>query len=165
MTREELEAAYHTYAKPVYVYLLKCLGDEEEAQDVLHDAFVQLHSVAGSTTITNLSGYLFRIARNLSLDRNAKRKKRSPITNELIDRLFVDMSTDDLDDRLDALTAAMSMLDERSREVLVLAEYEGLSFSEISSITGEPEGALRTRCWRARNRLRELLVSYLEQRS
>lgn len=165
MTREELEAAYHTYAKPVYVYLLKCLGDEEEAQDVLHDTFVQLYSVAGSTTIINLSGYLFRIARNLSLDRNAKRQKRAPITNELIDRLFVEMSTDDLDDRLDALTAAMSMLDERSREVLVLAEYEGLSFSEISSITGEPEGALRTRCWRARIRLRELLVSYLEQRS
>ena len=58
------------------------------------------------------------------------------------------------------LHAALKKLSPEHREVLVLREFEGLSYEEIAEVLGTPRGTIESRLHRARNELREKLKSY-----
>ena len=58
---------------------------------------------------------------------------------------------------------AVRSLPPASREVLVLREYEGLSYREIAETVGIPIGTVMSRLNYARNRLRQSLAPYLYQ--
>lgn len=68
-----------------------------------------------------------------------------------------------LDDELaEKVREAIASLPSLQREALVLFEYEGLALSEIASICGTDTGAVKSRLFRARERLRNVLRPYLE---
>jgi RNA polymerase sigma-70 factor (ECF subfamily) len=54
--------------------------------------------------------------------------------------------------------AAIAQLDEEHREILLLREYEELSYDEIAAVAGLPVNTVRSRLFRARLALKELLV-------
>ena len=58
---------------------------------------------------------------------------------------------------VELLRRAVAALDEDSREVIVLREYEGLSYEEIAAAAGIPVGTVRSRLFRAREELRRRL--------
>ena len=61
-----------------------------------------------------------------------------------------------------ALAHAASQLLDDQREVFVLAELHGLPMAEIAQVVGAPENTVKTRLFRARDRLRSLLAGVLE---
>jgi RNA polymerase sigma-70 factor (ECF subfamily) len=68
-----------------------------------------------------------------------------------------------LDDELALkVQEAVFSLPPLQREALVLFEYEGLSLSEIASMAGTDVGAVKSRLYRARERLRNVLRPYLK---
>lgn len=67
-----------------------------------------------------------------------------------------------LDDELSVkVQEAVSDLPPLQKEALVLFEYEGLALSEIASMVGTDVGAVKSRLYRARERLRNALAPYL----
>ena len=58
------------------------------------------------------------------------------------------------DERALAVGEALAVLPEQDREVLLLANWEGLTPAEIATVIGVPDGTARTRLHRARGRLR-----------
>jgi RNA polymerase sigma-70 factor (ECF subfamily) len=68
-----------------------------------------------------------------------------------------------LDEELAAqVREAVFRLPPLQREVLILFEYEGLSLSEVAEIAGTDVGAIKSRLYRARERLKRCLQPYLD---
>ena len=106
---------------------------------------------------------MYRIATNAALD--VLRRERETVD---VDELPLATSgagpeaSLEKAERGEHVRQAVLALPEASRCVLVLREYEGLSYKEIAGTLGIPIGTVMSRLNYARNRLRESLAPYLE---
>ena len=150
------------------------VGNEEDAQDILQDVFGQLiEAYRGLETIERVTAWLFRVARNRITDRYRKGKPearlraapaRESSPETALDEVLPDLSANPeelfiRDDIWDAIQTALEELPSAQRQAFVWHEFEGLSFREMSGITGETENALRLRKHYATRALRVRLAS------
>jgi len=152
---------YTRYSRKVFLYCRKVLEKNNDVNDAFQETWMQFHSKAikKETTIHNVGGYLFKIARNVCL---SKRKTTAePIVH--YEDIYADSNPSDFEvnEINDLLRRALEVLDFDYREAYVLHELEGLSYEDLSQITGESVAALRNRVWRARKHVREFLAPHL----
>lgn len=155
------ELVRHHHPGVVNVVYRMC-GDIQLAEDAAQDAFIQawLH-LPSFRPGTSLRNWLYRIAVNAALD-VIRREPKQP---------FADLETLSMPDpqagpeavllqkeRTLAVQQAILSLTEASRAVLVLREYGGLSYQEISAALDIPLGTVMSRLNYARDRLKELLA-------
>ena len=125
--------------------------DADAAEDISQDAFVDAYRQLPSLKRPeSFCAWLFGIARHKALNhlRAAKREVPSPVVEPPAD--------DPPGDRL-ALREKLDRLPERDREILAARYLQDLSYAEIAETLGLTVNAVRVRCWRARQALRELL--------
>ena len=160
----------------VYGIVCQYVKDEEDARDLTREVFYKAYrSLDRFKGSSRFSSWVCRIAINRSID-YLRRKK-----NVRFESLDEPIGTDDgeverdIPDRaatpeglveqreLSAKIAeAIERLSPKLRAVTVLREYQGLSIEEISETLRVSEGTVKSRIFRARERLRELLASYVE---
>ena len=148
--------------------------NEDDAQDILQDVFGELiEAYRGLETIERVTAWLFQVTRNKITDMYRKRgpepQVRSPRardieTEAMLDDLLPDLSANPeelfiRDAFWDAVHIALEELPPAQRQAFVWHELEGLSFREMSAITGETENALRLRKHYAMRSLRVRLAS------
>lgn len=153
---------YNRYSKNIYLYCRKIFGDGNFAEDIFQDTFLQLlKSIENEVVIGNVQGYLLRTARNLSL--NFKRNNNA----DLIE--YDDYHTTFNDRNLEnqeltkLIDSALELLPTEHKEAFILQTYQGLSYSEIASLTDVPLTTVRNRIVRAKYKLREILAPILEE--
>src|SRR5262249_28315463 len=124
------------------------------AQELAQDTFVALLEGARRYEKRGMfRSYLFGVAYNVLL---ADRRKRSYRTTE---PLVADPPSAQFTDH-DAviwMRQAMASLDENDREILMLREYEELSYQEIAEVRGIPMNTVRSQLFRARMALKAAL--------
>lgn len=146
--------AYHAHAGGLLRTLRGFLGDEAEAEDVLHDLFVGLPEALRRYEDRGLFGaWLRRVALRLALQRLRARKRRREVALGGYDTPGRRAETEALPARL-LVEQALAALPEGMRTVVVLRELEGWSHREIGEFLGLREGAVMTRHCRAMQRLR-----------
>lgn len=147
---------YRRHAQRLYIYCRKMTGGEHEASDLFQDAWLKILQVLERKDVVpdHVGAYLLRIARNQIL--NAKRSDVRHVTLEDVELLMRDRPYEQRE-ALVLLDRALELLDPVLREAFVLYEMEGLTYDEMMTITGETMSTLKTRVWRARTRLREIL--------
>jgi len=141
----------------------KLAGDPDMGDDLMQDAlydackgFGQLRQAAAfKPWLYQITVYRYRT--NLR-----KFRKRADSTLPLTDEI-VDEAQSRLQLARDRLNIAMAYLSATDRALVTLHELEGWSYSELASMLGSNEGALRTRLTRCRHRMRETLRRYLEK--
>jgi RNA polymerase sigma-70 factor (ECF subfamily) len=161
------EGLYDRHARPLYSLILRILGDEQEAEDVLQEVFAQAFRQASryDTRRGPVTAWLLTIARSRAIDRLRARRTRVEARGAGIE-IIDDMPAVQLD-------AASAMLDEeRSRLVreallglpllqrmaIELAYFEGLSHAEIAARLEQPLGTIKTRIRLALLKLRDVLT-------
>ena len=158
---------YGRYRIPIFRFAYRLLGSVELAEDVTHDCFLSVIRSSGNFNpeLGSLKTYLFGTARNLVLKyfRSANRETAlddmdyeppTPARQQPLEHL--------LEEELgQKVMEAVTALPPFQREALVLFEYEGLALSEIANIVGADVGAVKARLFRARQRLKNELISYL----
>jgi RNA polymerase sigma-70 factor (ECF subfamily) len=166
----------------VYNVALKLLGDEQEAEDVLQETFLNaFRSIDRFEGRSKLSTWLYRIAYNASLMRLRKRKQMTafsldqpPTAMDGIDlnepRHLVDWSQVPDDQLLTAearweMERAIADLPETLRSAFVLRDVQGLSGAETAEVLGISVQAVKNRLHRARLRLRDRLSEYFVERA
>lgn len=162
---------YERHRTPVFRFAYRLLGAVELAEDVTHDCFLNLvrrpenfDPARGSLrtylygAARNLALKLFRISgREAALD-DLELEPSVPIRHQPLSQL--------LDEELELkVKEAVSDLPALQREALVLFEYEGLPLSEIAGIVGTDVGAVKARLYRARQRVKNALLPYLNSGS
>jgi RNA polymerase sigma-70 factor (ECF subfamily) len=141
----------------------RVLGSEEEARDVAQEAFLKAYRGLGSfRNEARFSSWLYQIALNLCRDR--LRRRRAGVLVSLEDMGETEagvaqrgpsaLAVVEARDLSQAVARAVQELPEDQREVIVLKEYEGLTFLEIAEVLGLPPSTVKTRLYRGLGQLR-----------
>jgi RNA polymerase sigma-70 factor (ECF subfamily) len=134
-------------------------GSDADAQDIVQDAALRaLKYFAGFRGATAADGraWFLTIVRNTAYT-SRRRGRSDAMATEFNEELHSeDGSVDDRSAAID-LREALERLPAEFREVIVLRELEGLSYREISDVTGVPVGTVMSRLARARKRLQGAL--------
>ena len=146
----------------------RILGSEEESRDVAQDAFLRAYrGLAAFKREARFSSWLYQIAINLCRDRLRRRRGRTLVSLEALDEggpCMVEMrpGAQELLQQRDlarAVRRAISELPDDQREVVILKEYQGLTFLEIAQALDVPVSTVKTRLYRGFGRLRLRLQS------
>jgi RNA polymerase sigma-70 factor, ECF subfamily len=138
---------YDAVADRVHHYLLVRLGTREDADDAMQETFLRLaRNRRKLAEVENLDSYVFTIARNEAARlavRRARRRGSRPLGGE---ELFCASAGDgEAREAAEVVAAALGQLTDELREVVELKTYAGLTFQEISRVTGLPQGTVATR--------------------
>ena len=146
------------WERPIYALAYRVIGREEEARDLVQEAFLRAYrSLGGFRGDAKFSSWLYRITLNLCRDW-IRRQKRAPFveTPEGVDVIELAgehgpvESVEDLVARRDlgaAVNRAMAVLSEDQRKAIVLKEYQGLTFQEIADLLDCPLSTVKTRLY------------------
>ena len=139
---------YDAYADRVGHYLLVRLGSRDDADDVLQETFCRLARIRHKLAkVDDLDAYVFTIARNeaarLAASNARRRQKQKPLDGE--DLFCCQPSDADARETAETVAAALSHLSADLREIVELKTYAGLTFQQISQVTGLPQGTVATR--------------------
>lgn len=152
--REAFEQLFERYRDPMWRFFRRRVLDPARAEELAQDAFVAvLQGKARYEPRAPFRSYLFGIAYNLL---QADRRKGSHAVTE---PLVTDAVAGDAGHPDTALLvqAALGQLDTDDREILMLREYEQLSYEEIALLWKVPLSTIRSRLFRARLALRVIL--------
>ena len=161
-----LEMLYDRYASRVLGISMKIVSDQALAEDILQETFWRVWQSASTyqSQLGPFTGWLFRIARNLSIDAYRRRNVRpqaflsadgsDPILDET-----PDPDTDVAEQAQSILTnrqvrKALASLPGVQRQVIEMAYFYGMTRQEIAEATGEALGTIHTRARLALQKLR-----------
>jgi RNA polymerase sigma-70 factor, ECF subfamily len=169
--REAYTKIYLRYRDRVYAYCLRMLSSEDDAQDLYQEVFMRVLTRAASfEEEKSLGGWIFTIAHNLCLNKLRDRKPQDNL-DDLAESgqqryhapLVVQPQQDLGENWRERIEWAMSQLPPDQREALILREYQGMSHQEIVDVLHTSIPAVKSRIYRAKERLRELLAPYYNE--
>ena len=160
---DAFEELYRRYTRPVLALALRRLGDRGRAEDALQDAFAAIWRSAGSYDPARGQGgaWLYTVARNAIVD-GARRRPEPPM--EAPDEASGEKGPPEQAEAAWLawrVHSAIELLPEHERPVIELADWGGLSQSEISEFLHVPLGTVKTRTRSALARLADMLEEEL----
>jgi RNA polymerase sigma-70 factor, ECF subfamily len=150
---------FERYRQPIYAFFRRRLANPARAEELAQECFVALiQNAKRYEPRASFRSYLYGIAMRMTL---AERRKagREIVENEKLDARVDTATTGDARDGTIWIRDALEKLSEQEREILMLREYEQLSYSEIGTLLNMPINTVRTRLFRARTALKEQLRS------
>jgi RNA polymerase sigma-70 factor, ECF subfamily len=157
------------WERPIYALAYRTLGREEDARDVVQEAFLRAYrGLRGFKGEAKFSSWLYRITLNLCRDW-IRRERRAPLVQvpegvdpvDLADeRVAPQESVEELVARREmsqAVAKAMAELPEEQRTAIMLKEYHGLTFQEIADMLDCPLSTVKTRLYQGLSVLRRRL--------
>ncbi|MFE0044296.1 RNA polymerase sigma factor [Streptomyces albireticuli] len=168
---EAFRRLFREHAQLVHRYALRSTGDWATADDVVSLTFLEAWRlrdrlrVDGDSARPWLMGVAVNVLRNISRTarRHEKALARMPARDTVPD--FAGELVDRMADaeQLAAAKRALGKLRRAEREVVTLCVWSGLSYAEAAEALGVPLGTVRSRLFRARERLRRLAERELRE--
>jgi RNA polymerase sigma-70 factor (ECF subfamily) len=170
------------YERRVFGLVFRMLNNRAESEDLTQEVFVQVFKAIGTFRgDSKLSTWIYRIAVNLCKNRTKYLRVRhageQDELEEMAERLPLSQARNANvaqvarpDEAMagrqveEIVRQAISEVDENFRECLILCDVEELSYEEIAEITGLPAGTVKSRIFRARAQLRELVEKKLGEK-
>ncbi|OQX85804.1 MAG: hypothetical protein B6D63_01460 [Candidatus Latescibacteria bacterium 4484_7] len=164
------------YKGKLYTYIYRLLGNEDDAEEFAQEAFVKAYIHADKyRTVAKFSTWLYTIATNLVRNkvRNVKRRPRMLSTwsdfrsedeGKWMEIRDDSKRPDDYTERRklqQLIQEAVEKIPEKYRAAFVLREIDGMSYDEISAVTGLKLGTVRSRINRARSHFKRLIAPVL----
>jgi len=154
---------YNRYAPYIYAYCRRFLGNKEGAEDIFQETFINFHqSVSKLKEMTNVKGYILSIARNLC--HNFLRNQKFSLTYDDYSSV-IDEDRSVNDELLDLIKRGIELMPEDLRELFILREYDGLSYTEIAQISDSNINTVKVKLYRAKQKLRKILEPYIQDLS
>ena len=172
---EALTMLFERYKRPILNYALRILGNRADAEDVAGEVFLALFEKKDSyQPQAKFSTWLYTIARNNCISRIRKRKFQISLwfeKDETGELQCLDIPDDknlppqELARKETSfyLRRAIAKLPLEQKEALILREYQQLSYEEISQVLGCSLEKVKVVIFRAREKLREELPSFIKE--
>jgi RNA polymerase sigma-70 factor (ECF subfamily) len=169
-----LNTLVRRYERELYGYLRRYLNDENLAEDVFQNTFLQVFLKRRQYEVGRpAKPWLYAIATNQAIDA-LRRQNRHPTLSleqatqitpdgesggwinglEAVSPAPLDLLT--IDERAQLIKTSVEQLPDLLRPVLLLAYYQGLKYREIADILGIPVGTVKSRLHAAIARLQEI---------
>jgi len=164
------------YQDTVFNAALRILGDEDQAADAAQEAFISAFRAISSFRGGSFKAWLLRTVTNACYDelRRQKRRPTTPLEPEtddgeemdsprwLADPSLTPSQQTEADELEHAIQHCLNNLPTEFRAVVVMADIEGLDYTEVAAAVRAPLGTIKSRLARARLRLRECLQDFWE---
>jgi RNA polymerase sigma-70 factor, ECF subfamily len=164
--KQALAALYRSLERPVYKFITSRLNDPHEANDILHEVFMDVwRSADRFEGRSKVQTWIFGIAYRKSIDVMRKRG-RMDLTDETFDIV------DDSPDAVTCLAAGqeaehvrhcLETLKDDHKSAITLAFYQDMTYGEIAEVAGVPEGTIKTRIFHAKKLLMRCLSGRIER--
>ncbi len=161
-----LEFIIDEYQRPLFNYVLYVVRVQDQAEDIVQDVFIQLWNTRERIQLGHsLKNYLYRIARNMTLNSissdNARRRRESEVQLER-DEMVVEPGSVVDDQKFDeALRGAIEQLPDRCAEIFVLVRQHHMSYSEVAELLDISVSTVKTQMGRAMSNLASRLAHLL----
>ena len=147
MTINDFNRSVDLWADALYRFVLKNISDSEKSRDIIQDCFEKMWVHHENIDAEKVKGYLFTSAHHTMIDYIRKAKHETLSDWKKMDEPTVKHGYSDLQE---VLHEAVQKLPEIQRSVVMLRDYEGYSYREISDITGINETQVKVYIYRAR---------------
>ena len=150
---ESFNILVRQWEKPIYNFILRMIGDRDEAMDLCQDCFMKAYRELRTLKDRDRFGsWLYRIAHNTCLSRIRKNYGKT----------WVELDPDTLPSHMPienqlAVHKALQHLPEQQREVVILKVFHSLQFDEIAAIQGAPVSTVKSRLYMGFEKLRSIL--------
>ena len=156
------------YEKKIYSYAYGFSLNRDDALDITQEVFIKVYkNIDKFKENSSLSTWVYRITSNVCIDyaRKNKNNKNISITDENIE--FINQIPDNasctdeiIENRelSDELVNSLNKLDADSKQIVVMRDILGLSYSEIAEILKLEDGTVKSRIARSRKKLRDILI-------
>lgn len=171
------EEIVRRYQRQVANIIYLTLGNREEVDDLSQEVFVRVfRSLDRFEFDSSVYSWIYRIAVNLCIDEIRKKKIRKLIPLDFLTEKKLESekrsketatSSDELlqKEKKEIIRGALDKLSPLHRTVILLREYQDLSYGEIAKTLRISPQAVKSRIFRAREELRELLKDYFQERT
>jgi RNA polymerase sigma-70 factor (ECF subfamily) len=175
--KEDFDAEAMPHMKLLHNYAYKITGNQLDGDDLLQETFLRAFRFFDKFEKgTNCKAWLFRIMKNLFINKYRKNQKEpgkvdyddvenfyDSIRSEKVDssnlqeKVFANLLDDDM-------TNALNSLQDDFKTVVILCDLEGLSYEEIADFVQCPIGTVRSRLHRGRKMLQQKLYDYAKDK-
>jgi RNA polymerase sigma-70 factor (ECF subfamily) len=152
-SQQAFEQLFTRYRGPLYGFFRRRLNGDQRAEDLTQETFIAVIRASAQYEQRALfRTYLYSIAMNLLAAERRKQFRDSPPGE-----IAPEPATDDAPDTALWIRQALARLDDSEREILMLREYEQLSYAEIAELLKLPVNTVRSRLFRSRMALKGYL--------
>jgi RNA polymerase sigma-70 factor, ECF subfamily len=154
------------YIDGLYGYAMALTRNQADAEDLVRETYVRAIRGAESRAGSNVKNWLFTVLRNIRLNQ-LRQQRTAPKYIELdVDEGKTDIAIETSPDpyaryvgktERERVREAIQQLSSELREIILLREFEELTYREIANLLGCPIGTVMSRLARARSKLRTLL--------
>jgi RNA polymerase sigma factor (sigma-70 family) len=149
------------YKEKIYWHARRMLGNHLDADEITQEVIIVLYKKLKTFNFqSSLYTWIFKITSNLSINYINKRKIKKFFSfddspqSKLIEKSDIVKNYEDKE-KLEILENALMTIPPKQREVFVLRHFEGLSYQEISEVTGKKVGTLKANYFHALNKILE----------
>ena len=165
---DAFRALFERYKDAIYSVALRYSGDQASAQDITQEtflkAFTAIHNFRGDAA---LKSWLYRLAVNCCFDQKRRRRRLTPLLDEVLAYLpstqsgaFEDVLRAEVSGKVQAAVAGLS---DAHRILIVLRYTEGLSYDQIAEVLGYSAGTVASRLSRIHRILERRLARFATQ--
>lgn len=154
MTPKEYNKIVDQHADGLYRFILKNIREEAIAQDVVQDAFEKLWLAHEKVSYEKAKSYLFTTGYHTLIDYIRKNKRMTVLEEHHTAAFYY---TSEYTGTQELIDSAIEHLPASQKSVLLLRDYEGYSYNEISEITGLNESQVKVYIHRARMFMRAFI--------
>jgi len=146
------------------------VGDEDEVKDIVQEVFLKMYEHRMQlANPSRFRAWLFMIARNQCLTHYRDEKRTTPFDEgwSMLESLETESLIQEIErnEEVFLVRAFINQLKPEYREVIVLREYQGLSYEEIADVIGATIAAVKAKLFKARKELFEKMKPvFIERR-
>jgi len=155
VTQKEYHNAVYECSDGLYRFALRLARDQSQAQDLVQDSFEKVWIKRKEIKYEKVQSYLFRTLHNRFIDLTRKHRPIS-MTDAHETNYTSNMPAVDLNE---VLHAALNQLSTVQKSAVLLRDYEGYSYKEISEILSLTESQVKVYIFRARKQLQQIIGS------
>jgi RNA polymerase sigma-70 factor (ECF subfamily) len=176
--RDAFRTLFERYHRRAYALAFGVLRHQDDALDVVQDAFIKAHKYLDKFEGTSsFYTWLYRIVMNLAIDHIRKHRRVKPV--ELDEAHLDERAGDDallpallggnpgralMDKEIRArIDQALGELSDNHRAVLIMRELEGMSYEEMAQAMGCSKGTIMSRLFHARKNMQKQLVDLVDR--
>ena len=160
---------YNRYKGPIFTYCLKMLLDRDLAQDVMQETFLRIYENRDRLLNTNsFRAWTFTIARNQCLNQFRLSNKHVQLDDAYAATLPQALAqsqeaTLEKSEQAALVNHFLGRLKPEYREVIVLREYQNMTYDEIAAVTRSTLSSVKSRLFKARRKLAAFMEPVIQR--